>query len=218
MPPRIPIPSALRQGMSFLKTPSAPLSTTAAPRALRDLGSSSSSILSMDAASNTSNPTDVAGDIFQRINMRKRPNQARSTLEKELRGKERHDDYMRQLPRRWRAGDVYSPHDMSPSEMAKWRRNTARKRDLVDLLGLRPLDMYRNFSIISEFVTPHGRIKRSVDTGLSPVNQRKMAKAIRRAIGLGLHPSVHQHPEILMRGPNKTLTQNMATINKTLQF
>jgi len=57
----------------------------------------------------------------------------------------------------------------------------------------------QNFSMISEFVTTMGRIKHSQETGLRPVNQRKMAKAIRRAIGMGLHPSVHKHPEILRR-------------------
>lgn len=50
---------------------------------------------------------------------------------------------MRQLPRRWRTGDVYAPHDLSSAEMTKWRRTQARKKDLVDILGLRPLDMYR---------------------------------------------------------------------------
>lgn len=55
----------------------------------------------------------------------------------------RHDDYARQMTRRWNVGEVYAPHDLSPSEMAKWRRNQARKKDLVDMLGLRPLDMYR---------------------------------------------------------------------------
>jgi small subunit ribosomal protein S18 len=37
----------------------------------------------------------------------------------------------------------------------------------------------------------------SKDTGLRPVNQRRIAKAIRRAVGIGLIPSVHKHPEIL---------------------
>ena len=55
----------------------------------------------------------------------------------------------------------------------------------------------QNFSLISEFMTTMGRIKHSDDTGLRPVNQRKVAKAIRRAVGMGLHPSVHRHPEIL---------------------
>lgn len=52
-----------------------------------------------------------------------------------------------------------------------------------------------------------GRIKHSHDTGLRPVNQRKMAKAIRRAIGMGLHPSVHRHPEI-MRFSKASLPQS----------
>ena len=55
----------------------------------------------------------------------------------------------------------------------------------------------QNFSIMSEYMTPMGRIKHRSTTGLRPVNQRKIAKAIRRSIGLGLMPSVHKHPEIL---------------------
>jgi len=55
----------------------------------------------------------------------------------------------------------------------------------------------QNFSVISEFMTSFGQIRHSNTTGLRPVNQRKVAKAVRRAIGLGLHPSVHRHPEIL---------------------
>lgn len=72
----------------------------------------------------------------------------------------------------------------------------------------------QNFSVISEFMTSHGRIKKSVETGLRPPNQRKMAKAIRRAIGLGLHPSVHHHPELLMRATHQIGTQNIASIKK----
>ncbi len=64
-------------------------------------------------------------------------------VEGELRNTWSQDDYLRQMTRRWRPGDVYAPHDLSPSEMGKWRRNRARKQDLVDMLGLRPLDMYR---------------------------------------------------------------------------
>ena len=48
---------------------------------------------------------------------------------------------------------------------------------------------------MGEYMTPMGRIKHSSETGLRPVNQRKIAKAIRRAIGIGLLPSVHRHPE-----------------------
>ncbi|KAK4226493.1 hypothetical protein QBC38DRAFT_480228 [Podospora fimiseda] len=115
------------------------------------------------------------------------------------------ESFVRQMPRRWRTGDVYAPRDLSPVEMRKWRRPSAPKTDVIDMLGFNPIDNYRNPSLISEFITDHGRIKHSKYTGLRPVNQRKIAKAIRRAIGLGLHPSVHKHPEILQRVARRTL-------------
>ena len=59
----------------------------------------------------------------------------------------------------------------------------------------------QNFSIMSEYVTDMGKIKHNKDTGLRPRNQRKMAKAVRRAIGLGLIPSVYRHPQVLMNEP-----------------
>lgn len=55
----------------------------------------------------------------------------------------------------------------------------------------------QNFSMMSEYVTEMGKISHNRHTGLRPRNQRKMAKAVRRAIGLGLIPSVYRHPEIL---------------------
>ena len=55
----------------------------------------------------------------------------------------------------------------------------------------------QNFSMMSEYMTNMGRIKPRRDTGLRAVNQRKIAKAIRRAVGMGLLPSVHEHPEVL---------------------
>jgi small subunit ribosomal protein S18 len=60
-------------------------------------------------------------------------------------------------------------------------------------------DSTQNFTMMSEYMTEMGRIKHSSQTGLRPVNQRKIAKAIRRAIGLGLMPSVHRHPLVLKK-------------------
>ncbi|KAJ4155235.1 hypothetical protein LMH87_000491 [Akanthomyces muscarius] len=107
------------------------------------------------------------------------------------------NDYLRQMPRRWVPGDVYSPHDLSPREMDKWRRRNQRQVDVVDILGLRPLDMYKNFSLIQEFTTSSGQIKHSKETALRPVNQRKVAKMIRRIQGMGLYPTIHDHPELI---------------------
>jgi small subunit ribosomal protein S18 len=53
--------------------------------------------------------------------------------------------------------------------------------------------------MVSEYMTPMGRIKHSNETGLRPVNQRRIARTIRRTIGMGIMPSVHRHPEILMK-------------------
>lgn len=63
----------------------------------------------------------------------------------------------------------------------------------------------QNFSLISDYITSFGRIKHSKETGLRPVNQRKIAKMVRRAIGMGIHPSVHKHPEILKAGAGRHL-------------
>jgi len=56
---------------------------------------------------------------------------------------------------------------------------------------------WQNYAMMSEFMTDMGRIKHSRMTGLRPKNQRRIAKAIRRSIALGLMPSVHKHPHIL---------------------
>lgn len=116
-----------------------------------------------------------------------------------------------QAARTWRNGDIYAPHDLSPAEMHKARQakygrtpnlpvlNSRKKggRDLIDDLGIDPLREYKNFALMGEFVSELGRIKHSRETGLRAVNQRKMAKAIRRAIGIGIMPSVHRHPELM---------------------
>ena len=50
-----------------------------------------------------------------------------------------------------------------------------------------------------EFMSSMGRIMHRKETGLRGVNQRRIAKAIRRAVGMALIPSVHEHPEVLER-------------------
>ncbi|PHH84002.1 hypothetical protein CDD83_2655 [Cordyceps sp. RAO-2017] len=106
-------------------------------------------------------------------------------------------DYLRQMPRRFAPGEVYSPHDLGPVEMQKWRRKSRRKGDVVDALGIRPLDMYKNFSLVKDFTTSSGQIAHSSVTGLRPVNQRRVAKMIRRVQGMGIYPRIHDHPEAL---------------------
>ncbi|KAJ4375171.1 hypothetical protein N0V83_002255 [Neocucurbitaria cava] len=124
-----------------------------------------------------------------------RPTQSREMVESE-----RRSQYQRQIFRKWQPGDVYAPHDLSGSEQKKWKFGRKRpQEDAFDVLGINPVLEYKNFTIMSEYMTETGRIKHSKDTGLRPKNQRKIAKAIRRAIGLGLMPSVHRHPLVLKK-------------------
>lgn len=51
--------------------------------------------------------------------------------------------YLRHMPRRWGEGDVYSPTELSPRHQKQWRKRPGRNVDLVDVLGLRPVDMYK---------------------------------------------------------------------------
>lgn len=117
-----------------------------------------------------------------------------------------------QMTRIWREGDVYAPRDLSPMEQmkAKQARAPARARDMrpintrhgggkdvLDDLGINPMKEYKNFKMMSEFVTEMGRIRHARDTGFRAVNQRKMAKAVRRAHGLGLLPTSYRHPELI---------------------
>ncbi|KAG4412009.1 hypothetical protein IFR04_014853 [Cadophora malorum] len=120
-----------------------------------------------------------------------------ATTAEEMQNRNLAQDLSKQISRRWRAGDIYAPHDLSEVEMAKWKKRGQPHHDAFDILDLNPEEHYRNFSLISEYMTPMGRIKHSKETGLRPVNQRRIARAIRRAVGMGMHPSVHHHPEIL---------------------
>jgi small subunit ribosomal protein S18 len=45
--------------------------------------------------------------------------------------------------RNWKAGDVYSPRDLGPSEMRKWRKKKSPAKDAFDALGLDPLKQYK---------------------------------------------------------------------------
>lgn len=57
--------------------------------------------------------------------------------------------------------------------------------------------MIQNFSIIQEFTSTSGQITHSSGTCLRPVNQRKVAKMIRRVQGMGIYPTIHDHAEII---------------------
>ncbi|RKL06138.1 hypothetical protein BFJ68_g1802 [Fusarium oxysporum] len=141
---------------------------------------------------------DAAARLLERFKTRTNTYTMEKTAQMEfLKNQKMSNDFLKQMPRRWEAGDVYSPHDLSPVEMQKWRKKTVRNNDVIDALGISPLDMYKNFSLIEHFTSTSGMINHSNLTRLRPVNQRKVAKMVRRVQGMGIYPSVHAHPEML---------------------
>ncbi len=52
-------------------------------------------------------------------------------------------DMERQIHRRWKAGDVYAPHDLSSEEQQKWQKRRPRESDAFDQLGINPLHEYK---------------------------------------------------------------------------
>lgn len=127
------------------------------PSAAPKSRSSTSSLLSLNRPSrrvpregNKSNnergppPGDAAARLLNRYKQRGRADAASlESAHNYLREQKIANDYLRQMPRRWQIGDVYAPHDLSPAEMNKWRRKKMRQADVVDMLGIRPQDMYK---------------------------------------------------------------------------
>jgi hypothetical protein len=52
-------------------------------------------------------------------------------------------DLSKQIPRRWKAGDIYAPHDLRPEEMDKWKKRGRPEVDVVDVLALDPISEYK---------------------------------------------------------------------------
>ncbi|KAL8930851.1 MAG: hypothetical protein Q9208_000392 [Pyrenodesmia sp. 3 TL-2023] len=153
----------------------------------------------------------MQGLVYSSIN-RRAPTPARRSALEETTAAYRAADLSAHLHRRFRPGDIYSPHDLSPVEQEKFRFKRTRPRDTpplpsakskrsdaFDVLNLHPLSEYANFNMMTEFVTGMGRLKGRRETGLRGVNQRRISRAVRRSVGMGLCPSVHRHPEMLER-------------------
>ncbi|CAG7560067.1 unnamed protein product [Fusarium equiseti] len=205
MPPRLPAPST---ASAIARTVIRPFSTTAPAAAPREHNASAGAhnhrLANLNNSShNRAGPYkpsrgDAAARLIERFKSRSASYTQEKTAQMEfLKNQKMSNDFLKQMPRRWEAGDVYSPHDLSPVEMQKWRKRSVRNNDVVDALGISPLDMYKNFSLIEHFTSSSGMINHSNLTRLRPVNQRKVAKMVRRVQGMGIYPSVHAHPEML---------------------
>ena len=67
-------------------------------------------------------------------------------------------DLSKQITRRWRAGDVYAPHDLSAAEMSKWKERMKPQYDAFDTLDLNPLDEYKVYSSTPPLTTSRLRL------------------------------------------------------------
>lgn len=95
------------------------------------------------------------------------------------------------------AGRVYSPEDLSFNAKRPLKK-AAREASIVDKfhqLQIKPLDQYKSYNLLSEYITDLGRIRPRIQTGLSAKNQRVLARTVRRARALSLLPTTSKHPE-----------------------
>ncbi|KAG0224089.1 hypothetical protein BGW42_005651 [Actinomortierella wolfii] len=85
---------------------------------------------------------------------------------------------------RFRKGDIYKPSDLDTSQPRVYRGPSDRKSKKVDelkLIGVNPLDEYKNAELLSHYISPVGRLLSREQTGLTAKNQRRLSKAVRRA-------------------------------------
>lgn len=66
-----------------------------------------------------------------------------ATTAEEMQNRNLAQDLSKQISRRWRAGDIYAPHDLSEVEMAKWKKRGQPHHDAFDILDLNPEEHYR---------------------------------------------------------------------------
>lgn len=59
-------------------------------------------------------------------------------------GSERRSNFQRQIYRKWKPGDVYSPSDLTGAEQKKWKLGRSRPTlDAFDVLGINPISEYK---------------------------------------------------------------------------
>ncbi|KAJ2961337.1 hypothetical protein NQZ79_g3426 [Umbelopsis isabellina] len=88
------------------------------------------------------------------------------------------------------SGTTYHPDELGQPRTRQQRpRPVKPSQDPFEVLGLDPLKEYKNFTLLSHFVSDIGKILPRESTGVSAKNQRKLAKAIKRARAMGLMSS-----------------------------
>lgn len=167
---RAAISSTARNGARTLQNhpPQDPATRRLTPQAVKltsptkelidmDDGSSSSSSDSSDASAfNNRIMSDPLGEpvgqpsghdhlskLLQRSGAYKKIEIKSDNTAQRLKDNMNRENLARQSTRNWKPGDIYAPHDLSPQEMIKWKAPKQPTKDIIDMLGLNPLDHYR---------------------------------------------------------------------------
>ncbi|RUS22269.1 ribosomal protein S18-domain-containing protein [Endogone sp. FLAS-F59071] len=90
----------------------------------------------------------------------------------------------------FQSGTTYRPNDLNDAlyeERMRAKRGKVERptQDPFDALGLDPLKEYKNYTLLSSFISEMGKILPREQTGVTAKNQRKLAKAIKRARAMG---------------------------------
>jgi small subunit ribosomal protein S18 len=94
-------------------------------------------------------------NLIGKVNAQQRAAARPNTVE-ELKKHKLASDLSRQISRRWKAGDVYAPHDLSPVEMQKWKRRGQPEYDVFDVLDFDPIPEYKVCYISLEMKSRQG--------------------------------------------------------------
>ncbi|KAJ3318793.1 hypothetical protein HDV06_007044 [Boothiomyces sp. JEL0866] len=102
-------------------------------------------------------------------------------------------------PKNFLPKTTYSPADLNDKlvieerELRKPRQEMLPTEDIFAKLNIDPLKEYKNPVILSSFLTKMGHIQPRRKTGLSLDNQKKLARAIKRARAFGILPFSYQY-------------------------
>lgn len=88
--------------------------------------------------------------------------------------------------RRISPNKLYHPNELN--ERFQPKTPTNHKRDLLKILSIDIRKEYKNTKLLSTFLTTMGYIKSRKETALTLKNQKRTAKAIKRARHFGLLP------------------------------
>ena len=81
----------------------------------------------------------------KRLSFERRSNTAdqRSRTMEQVDKANRAKDLDKLQTRRWKQGDVYAPHDLTPAEMKKWKMRKKSSVDAFDILAINPVDQWK---------------------------------------------------------------------------